>query len=79
MTEASVNQIIEIAKNTNLRRDRIDRENGLAAPPDCSTEVAIRTAMDALKCGMRLDDWNCIAEGYAILAEIPGVSIVHGK
>jgi hypothetical protein len=62
-------QLVRKARRVNAERDRIDRKNGRAAPPDCPPGVHIRTVMAALESGMKTGDWPCVAEGYAMLEQ----------
>ncbi len=40
------------------------------APSDLRIVDHIRTAMMAIECGIKTDDWNNIAEGQAMLEEV---------
>lgn len=63
-------EILATARATNRHRDKLDRKNGFAAPSDCPVDVALETAMGAIYAGLSSSDWNCVAEGYAILEDV---------
>ena len=63
-------EILARARATNRHRDKLDRKNGFAAPSDCPVDVALGTAMGAIYAGLSSSDWNCIAEGYAMLEDV---------
>lgn len=64
------NKIMQKARKINAKRDAIDRKAGFGAPPDGPLDLYIRTAMGAINAGISLEDWDCIAEGQAMLEEI---------
>src|SRR5262245_16148688 len=55
------------ARETNNRRDEIDKEDGYAAQDDAGVLALLRTVQSAIECGIRATDWNPIAEGQAML------------
>ena len=63
-------QIVAKAVKTNAHRDRMDAESGFLPPKDCPTDVFLRTAMVAIHTGLEQHDWDCVAEGYAMLQNI---------
>lgn len=60
-------KLIAKARKTNAYRDKIERENGFGTPSDCGSDVLVRTALEALDCGMAMEDWNAVAEAYVML------------
>ncbi len=58
------------ARDTNRKRDNVEREVGYAAVPDCPPDLQIRTAMSAIQAGIASNDWNCIAEAQAMLEQV---------
>ena len=60
-------KIMRRARRVNAKRDRDERKAGFAAPSDGPLSQQIRTAMSAIEAGIRVKDWNCIAEGQAML------------
>ena len=61
--------LIEKATGTNARRDVEDRSAGFAAPADSSRDALLRTAVSAIECAIRVQDWDCAAEGLVMLAD----------
>lgn len=70
MSAEDANARLRQAEQTNRRRDNGERAAGFAAPPDGPMDTTVRTAICALHCGLVLEDWDCIAEGVAILGEL---------
>jgi hypothetical protein len=62
-------KLLHEAEQTNERNDWIEREAGLAAPPDCPSDCLLRTVVNALECGLIMNDWKAVAEGTAMLAK----------
>lgn len=58
------------ARKHNARLDAMDRKAGNANPAQCPPIQTIRTAMEAIRCGIAIDDWDCVAQGQAILEEL---------
>jgi hypothetical protein len=58
-------KLIDKARRTNAERDRID--GGLMGLP---VDVHLRTIISALVCGISMKDWDCIAEGTAMVQEM---------
>lgn len=59
--------IVAKAAKTNARRDNLDTSAGFSPPKDCAPDVFLRTAMCAIHCGLSQNDFDCVAEGYAML------------
>jgi hypothetical protein len=53
------------AEATNRERDQIDG----GAVVHSSIDELVRTAICAIECGIRMNDWDCVAEGLAMLAD----------
>lgn len=63
-------KLMRTARQTNAKRDEGERESGFAAPPDNEPSMFLRTAMAAIECGIRTDDWESIAEAQAMLEQV---------
>jgi hypothetical protein len=61
--------LLRKARNVNRSRDAIERNHGHAAPGDCPLGVHLRTILEALMAGLEMQDWNCVAEGVAMLQD----------
>ena len=62
--------IMQKARETNIKRDMIDRKNGFVIPKDTKLDDYVRNVMCAIQCGISTNDWNCIAEAQAMLEDI---------
>jgi cell division protein FtsL len=62
-------QLVAKARKANKERDAMDNENGHLAPAQASLTEIIRVAKAALWCGMTSENWNDVAESYALLEE----------
>lgn len=62
-------KLIRKARKTNALRDLSDMATGFGTP-HTSIELALRTAMSALVCGIETDDWNCVAEAFEMIQEL---------
>lgn len=56
-------------KATNRSLDAVDREAGLATPAGAGLLAHLATALEAIKAGGVLGDWDCVAEGVLILED----------
>lgn len=65
----NVIRMVRKARRVNSSRDRIDRRSGHAAPSDCPLDLQLRTVISALVSGLEGDDWDCVAEGIAMLQD----------
>lgn len=63
-------RLMERARRTNLQRDAADRQAGFAPPPSLGVLQQLRTAMLAIECGIKTADWECVAEGQAMLEHL---------
>lgn len=63
-------EMVARAEQTNARRDQNDRANGFGAPSDGPTELALETCILAVWCGMKMQDWDTVAEGLAMLGDV---------
>jgi len=50
--------------------NKSERRSGFAADEDCPVPVRLRTVELALNAGVKMEDWNCIAEAYLMLCAI---------
>ena len=66
----TVRERLDKARRTNDKRDRTDRRNGFSAPNDGPADMALRTAMCAIECGLQMEDLDCVAEGYEMLVDL---------
>lgn len=62
--------ILVKAINKNREYERIERKHGYLPPKDYPLIEHLRTAMSAIGCGISIQNWNCVAEGLVLLAEI---------
>lgn len=69
--------LMERARETNIERDTHDHHYGFASPSDIPPRFTLRTAMAAIECGISIDDWNCVAEGQAMLEQLE--KMLNGK
>lgn len=58
------------ARATNRNRDRAERKAGWLPVSECPPESQLRTAMEAIRAGMTLEDWECVAEAQAMLEHL---------
>jgi hypothetical protein len=65
-------KILARAAKTSLERDAMVRLAGFAALSDCPPDLIVRTAILALECGLKTNDWNCVAEAADMLAKMAG-------
>ena len=79
-------ELMRRARAVNRKRDALDREIAPAhaelnrrgapmpiepgAPIDLPVVDHIRTAMMAIECGIKTDDWGAVAEGLAMIEDI---------
>lgn len=68
----TVEELMAKAEETNRQRDAIDRRNGFAAPSDGPAGITMRTVVEAIWAGLRMDDRDCVAEGLAMLGDVTG-------
>lgn len=68
-TDAEVRAMVIAGHERNTKRDAIERSNGFATPADSDDGELARTAALALECGLKLDDWDFVAEAVAMLNE----------
>lgn len=61
--------IIKKAEKTNAERDAIDKDCGLACPGELSPHQLLRTVGIAIQTGLKLKDWDDVAEGYVMLRD----------
>ncbi len=57
---------LELRKKARKKLDQfrqIEKEKGFAAPEDCPVDIHLQTALDAIRCGIQIDDINNIVEG----------------
>jgi hypothetical protein len=58
-------KLVEKARKVNAGRDRMDS----CPPSHCPLDVELRTVISALSCGISTHDWDCIAEGLAMIQD----------
>jgi len=62
-------KLMQKARETNQERDQADKHGGFATP-DVTVNLLMRTAMGAIECGIKTEDWNNVAEGQAMLEQL---------
>ncbi len=70
MTRDQYRKLMAKAVATNAKRDDDERKAGILPASECPPDAIIRTAQEALECGLLTQDWNAVAEAAAMLAEI---------
>ena len=70
MSQPDYDRLMKRARQTNDRRDAVDRTVGFGTPLDCGPLEALRTVDSALEAGIKTGDWNCVAEGLDMLRAI---------
>jgi len=63
-------KLMDEARKQNVEFDAIDRKSPFASPHERSPKVHLITAMAAIECGIKTDDWSCVAEGQAMLEQL---------
>ena len=61
---------LQKAKRTNTKRDALDRGMGFATPSETELPIYLATALEAVKAGGKLEDWDFVAEGVVMLEEL---------
>jgi len=77
MSEERARRLVRKARETNRQRSASERKHGFGSPEDGPPITTLRTIMAALWCGMSTDDWDAIAEGYAMCGDLH--RMVSGK
>jgi len=62
--------IMARARETNRERERTDRACNVPVPRDCGPGVYLTEAISAIECGVRVHDWEVVAEGLAMLEDL---------
>ena len=70
MTEECARRLVRKARETNRKRSASERKHGFGSPEDGPPIVTLRTIIAALWCGMSTDDWDAVAEGYAMCGDL---------
>lgn len=63
-------QLMKKARRTNAHRDKSDHETGFGAPGDTPLDSHLRNAISAIQCGIKVNDWDAVAEGQEMLIAI---------
>lgn len=72
--------LVSTARRTNAERDNADRAAGFAAPVDGGDlSMQLRTVLCALECGIEIEDWDSVAEGYAMLERLERITRQSAK
>lgn len=58
------------ARETNAKRDQMDKEAGFATPWQAGADAVLLTIRDAIKCGIVTNNWSNVAEAQAILEKM---------
>jgi hypothetical protein len=69
-SQIEIEALMNKARETNARRDGIERAIGFAAQPDISEFQQLRTVDFALEASLKTEDWNCVAEARAMLQHL---------
>lgn len=62
--------IMEKARQTNRHRDATDKACRTLPARECGPAVYLAAATVAVECGLRVRDWDTIAEGLAMLEDL---------
>jgi hypothetical protein len=62
-------ELMAKARKTNKERELIELKSGYRSPDPKNNIDILRTIMLAIACGIKLGDWNAVAEGQAMLEE----------
>lgn len=62
--------IMERARQTNRHRDAIAKSCHNPVPRECGPAVYVAAAMEAVETGVRVRDWDAVAEGLAMLEDL---------
>ena len=60
-------KMIAEARVHGLKMDAIDRKAGFATPGDGGSAVIVATAMSAIECAIRTNDWAAAADAWVLL------------
>jgi hypothetical protein len=60
-------RLMRKARRHNRKLDAVDARYGNASPSQVVPSLQVRTVMSAIECGIKTGDWNCVAEGQAML------------
>ena len=61
---------LEKARRMNAERDITDREHGFATPARVGPTGYLATALEAIKAGGKMEDWDSVAEGVVMLEDL---------
>ena len=75
--DARCKALLALARETNARRDRDERRAGFAAPPDATLDLHLRNAISAVIAGIEGRDWDCVAEGLAMVQDCESRARTH--
>lgn len=70
MKSKRYNRLMKRARKLNVQRDKLEKAAGFSIPEDGLLSAGLRDAMSAIEAGIVMSDWNCVAEGQAILEVI---------
>jgi hypothetical protein len=62
--------IMERARQTNRHRDAIAKSCRSQVPRECGPAMYLAAAMEAVETGVRVTDWDSVAEGLAMLEDL---------
>ena len=69
-TDKQLRDLVDKAVNTNQNRDEDEIGAGFQPPASGEDDILLRTAMTALVAGMRMYDWDAVAEAYVMLRQL---------
>jgi hypothetical protein len=70
MSQDRARQLLRAARVANRDRSRMEQAMGYATPEDGPADMLLRTCMCAFWCALVTEDWETVAEGYALLGEL---------
>jgi hypothetical protein len=62
--------LMKKARKTNESRDKEEEQVGYLNPSEGLWSMRIATAISAIECGIKVNDWNAVAEGQAMLEKL---------
>jgi hypothetical protein len=70
MSQERARQLLRAARAINRERSRMEQALGYAAPEDGPADVALRTILVAFWAALVEEDWEMVAEAYAMLGDL---------
>jgi hypothetical protein len=70
MSQERARHLLRAARAINRERSRMEQAMGYAAPEDGPTDMTLRTIMVAFWAALVEEDWETVAQGYAMLGDL---------